>query len=62
MKFHYSIIFDHFLFMLTAHLHVWWKLKKVDTHVDVHLFLAVDVQLLVGVDGHEQRADVCLKR
>lgn len=41
---------------------MWWKLKKVDAHVDIHLFLVVDVQLLIGVDGHQQRADVSLNR
>lgn len=40
---------------------MWWKLKEVDTHVELHLFLIVDVQFFVGIDGHNQRANVGLK-
>lgn len=43
-------------------LHVWWKLKKIDTHVEFHLLLIVDVQLFVRVDRHKQCADVGLKQ
>lgn len=43
-------------------LHVRRKLKEVHTHVEVHLFFIVDVQLFVGVDGHQQSADVSLKQ
>ncbi len=40
---------------------MWWKLKKVDAHVEIHLFVIVDVQLFVGIDRHQQRANVGLK-
>lgn len=41
---------------------MWWKLKEVHTHVEVHLFFIVDVQLFVGVDRHQQSANVGLKQ
>lgn len=40
------------VFIQIIHSHVWWKLKKVDTHVELHLFVIVYVQLFVGVDRH----------
>lgn len=30
--------------------HVGRQLKKVDTHVDIHLLLVVDVQLFIWID------------
>ncbi len=48
------------IFISIFHSHVWWKLKKVDTHVKFHLFLGVDVQLFVGINRHQQRANVGL--
>ena len=35
-----------------CNLHVGWKLKKVDAHVNIHLLLGVDSQLFVGVHWH----------
>lgn len=36
------------------------QLKEVDPFVELHVFLVVDVQLFVGIDGHQQGADVRL--
>lgn len=36
------------------------ELKEVDPFVEFHVFLVVDVQLFVRVDGHQQGADVRL--
>lgn len=35
-----------------ANSHVGRQLKKVDTHVDIHLLLVVDVQLFIWIDRH----------
>lgn len=32
------------------HSHVWWELKEVDSFVEFHVFLVVDVQLFVRID------------
>lgn len=55
------ILYKFIVFIILKHSHVWWKLKKVDTHVDIHLFLTVDVQLLVWIYRHQQCANVSLK-
>lgn len=34
------------------HSHVRWELKKVDTHVEIHLFTIVQVQVFVGIHRH----------
>lgn len=36
--------------MVQTDLHVGWKLIKVDHHIQVHVPLAVEVQLFVRVD------------
>lgn len=36
------------------------QLKEVDPFIELHVFLVVDVQLFVRIDGHQQRADVRL--
>lgn len=41
---------------------MWRKFKKVDTLVKFHMFLIVDVHLLVRVDRHQQCAYVGLKQ
>lgn len=39
-----------------------WQLKEVNSHVCVHLLLAVDVQLFIWVDRHQESPDVSLQR
>lgn len=43
-------------------LQVWRQLKEVDPSIELHVFLVVNVQLFVRIDGHQQRADVCLQQ
>lgn len=47
-------------YSLFSYSHVWWKLKKVDPHVKIHLFVIVDVQFFVGIHRHQQCANVGL--
>lgn len=35
------------------HLHVWWKLKEVHPHVEVHLLFTEDVQLFIWIHGYQ---------
>lgn len=36
------------------------QLEEVDPFIELHVFLVVDVQLFVRIDGHQQCADVRL--
>lgn len=38
-----------------------WQLKKVNSHVDIHLLLAVDVQIFIWVDWHQESPNVGLQ-
>lgn len=38
------------------------QLKEVDPFIELHVFLVVDVQVFVGIDGHQQRADIRLRQ
>lgn len=41
---------------------MWWEFKKVNTHVDIHLFPVVNVQLFVRIDRHQQSTNIGLEK
>ena len=39
-----------------------WQLKEVYAHVNVHLLLAVDIEVFIRVDRHQESSNVGLQR